>query len=115
MAGPEDFFKMNMLAGVMVGVGAVVLAPIVLPMLAAVSRPLAKSTIKTGVILFEKGREAAAEMGEVFEDLLAEARAELEHTRPPSAVTDIAAASSAAMDSAQASAPASSGSSHGSQ
>ena len=78
MAGPEDFFKLNVLAGIAVGVGAVVLAPVVLPVVAALARPLAKSTMKAGVIMFEKGREAAAEMAEVFEDLVAEARAELD-------------------------------------
>ncbi|MEX3959171.1 DUF5132 domain-containing protein [Trinickia sp. EG282A] len=82
MAGLDDFFRGNLLAGLAVGVGAVVLAPVVLPVVAAVSKPLAKSVIKTGVILFDKGREAAAEMAEVFEDLVAEARAELEHQHP---------------------------------
>ncbi len=78
MTGLDDFFKGNVLAGLAVGVGAVILAPVVLPVLVAVSRPVAKSAIKTGVILFDKGREAAAEMTEVFEDMVAEARAELE-------------------------------------
>ncbi|MEM5435972.1 DUF5132 domain-containing protein [Paraburkholderia diazotrophica] len=82
MAGPEDIFKGSVLAGLAVGVGAIVLAPVVLPVVAAVSRPIAKSAMKTGVILFEKGREAAAEMREVFEDLVAEARAELDESRP---------------------------------
>lgn len=78
MNGVDDFLKGNVLAGLLVGVGVVVLAPVVLPVLVAVSRPVAKSAIKTGVILFDKGREAAAEMTEVFEDLVAEARSELE-------------------------------------
>lgn len=82
MAGPEDFFKGSVLAGLAVGVGAIVLAPVVLPVIAAVSRPIAKSAMKTGVIMFEKGREAAAEMREVFEDLVAEARAELDQSQP---------------------------------
>jgi cytochrome P450 len=101
MAGLDDFFKGNLLAGLVIGVGAIVMAPIVLPVVAAVSRPLAKSTIKTGVILFEKGREAAAEMTEVIEDLIAEARAELEQSRPPSHLTEMAAAAGAAMHDAE--------------
>ncbi|HEV3104649.1 MAG TPA: DUF5132 domain-containing protein [Trinickia sp.] len=105
MAGLEDFFKGNVLAGLVVGVGAIVVAPILLPVVAAVSRPLAKSTIKTGVILFEKGREAAAEMTEVFEDLVAEARAELERSRPPSHVTEMSAAAGAAMHEAESASP----------
>jgi hypothetical protein len=63
---------------------------------AALSRPIAKSAIKTGVILFDKGREAAAEMGEVFEDLIAEARAELGGALPEE--SPIAAATASAVD-----------------
>jgi hypothetical protein len=44
--------------------------------------------MKTGVILFERGREAAAEMTEVFEDLVAEARAELDQSRPEASSGD---------------------------
>jgi hypothetical protein len=95
MAGLDDFFRGNVLAGLAVGVGAVVLAPVVLPVVAAVSKPLAKTAIKTGVILFDKGREAAAEMAEVFEDLVAEARAELEHPRDGAIVEGMSAAGSA--------------------
>ncbi|WP_455281527.1 DUF5132 domain-containing protein [Cupriavidus necator] len=83
MNGVDDFLKGNLLAGLLVGVGVVVLAPVVLPVLATVTKPLAKSAIKTGVILFDRGREAAAEMAEVFEDLVAEARSELETPRSP--------------------------------
>ncbi|MEX3789242.1 DUF5132 domain-containing protein [Paraburkholderia sp. BR14374] len=87
MAGPEDVFKGSVLAGLAVGVGAIVLAPVVLPVVAALSRPIAKSAMKTGVVLFEKGREAAAEMREVFEDLVAEARTELDESRPSASFT----------------------------
>lgn len=88
MAGPDDFFKGSVLAGLAVGVGAILLAPVVLPVVAALSRPIAKSAMKTGVILFERGREAAAEMTEVFEDLVAEARAELDQSRPEASSAD---------------------------
>jgi hypothetical protein len=53
-------------------VGAVVLAPTVLPLL----KPVAKATIKTGVTLYEKTKGAIAETGEVIGDLVAEAKAE---------------------------------------
>ena len=44
---------------------------------AAIIRPLAKAGIKTGLAMYGKGKEAVAETVEVFEDLTAEARAEL--------------------------------------
>ncbi|MEM1170908.1 MAG: DUF5132 domain-containing protein [Cyanobacteria bacterium P01_H01_bin.35] len=56
-----------------VGVGAVVLTPIILPFL----KPVAKATIKTGVSLLEKTKGALAETVEVFGDIVAEAKAEV--------------------------------------
>lgn len=53
-----------------------------LPALASIfkdaGRPLAKASIKTGIVGFEKGREKIAHWSEVLEDLVAEAKAELE-------------------------------------
>lgn len=54
------------------GVGAVVLTPILLPLL----KPVAKATIKTGVSFLEKTKGALAETVEVFGDIVAEAKAE---------------------------------------
>lgn len=78
MAGIDDLFKGNIVTGLAVGVGIAILAPVVTPILASVGKPLAKSLIKTGMLLYEKGRETAAELGEVFEDLMAEAKVEME-------------------------------------
>ena len=58
---------------VLLAVGAVVLAPTVVSLL----KPVAKATIKTGVILLEKGKESIAETGEQLGDLVAEAKAEV--------------------------------------
>jgi hypothetical protein len=88
----DDLFKSNLAVGLAVGVGAILLAPVVAPILASVGKPLAKSAIKSGIILFEKGREAAAELTEVMEDLIAEARAELAASAPGTAATGGAAA-----------------------
>jgi hypothetical protein len=82
MAEIGDLFKSNLAVGLAVGVGAVLLAPVIVPVLASVGKPLAKSAIKSGIILFQKGREAAAELTEVFEDLVAEAQAELAAAQP---------------------------------
>jgi hypothetical protein len=68
--------------GLAIGVGAAILAPVVVPIVAGIARPLAKSAIKTGIILYEKGRETGAELMEVMEDLVAETRAELEAATP---------------------------------
>lgn len=62
---------------IVIGLGVAALAPIVAGPLLGASRPLARAAIKSGLILYEKGREAAAEFGEVVEDLVAEARAEV--------------------------------------
>lgn len=54
------------------------LAPLLLPRLERNIRPATKSMFKTGIALYERGRERAAELGEMASDMLAEARAEYE-------------------------------------
>lgn len=76
----DDFFKKGTPLGIVIGVGATVLATTVAPMLPALvraARPTARAAIKSGLLLAERGRELIAEAGEEFEDILAEARAEL--------------------------------------
>ena len=74
MAFFEDIFKGgNIVAGLAIGVGAAVLAPVVIPAL----RPLAKSVIKAGLIAYDQGRVALAELNEHTGDIMTEARAEL--------------------------------------
>lgn len=64
--------------GLGIGLIAAVVAHEVLPSFKSVGRPLAKATVKSGISLFEKGRETVAVWSEVFEDLVVEAKAELE-------------------------------------
>ena len=74
MALLEDMFKGGgIVTGLAVGIGAAVVAPVIMPAL----RPLAKSIIKAGLIAFDQGRVAFAEVAERTEDILAEARSEL--------------------------------------
>jgi hypothetical protein len=73
-----DIFKSNIVVGLAAGIAATILAPVVVPMVAMAARPLTKSLLKGGVILYEKGREAIAGAGEEMEDLIAEVRSELE-------------------------------------
>ena len=75
MALVEDLLKGGTVTGVAVGVGALLLAPSVIPAVGRVLRPAAKAVIKTGLVLY---RETISEVGEVASDLFAEARAELE-------------------------------------
>ncbi|MDJ0846011.1 DUF5132 domain-containing protein [Crocosphaera sp.] len=56
-----------------IGVGALILTPVVLPLL----KPVAKATVKTGVILYQKTKGTLAEAGEVMGDIIAEAKAEV--------------------------------------
>ncbi|HEX7634564.1 MAG TPA: DUF5132 domain-containing protein [Noviherbaspirillum sp.] len=72
-----DIFKSNIVVGLTAGVAATLLAPVLIPVVATATRPLAKSLLKGGVVLYEKGREALAGAGEEIEDLIAEVRSEL--------------------------------------
>ncbi len=60
------------------GIAAIVLLPVLVPVAAGkVGKPLAKATIKGGIVLYEKGKGVIAEVGETLEDIVAEAKAEL--------------------------------------
>ncbi|MFH7026932.1 MAG: DUF5132 domain-containing protein [Heteroscytonema crispum UTEX LB 1556] len=72
-----DFVEDAGAPGIIAGIGAVILAPVLIPVVAGVGKPLAKSLIKGGLVLFEKSKGAFAELGETWEDMVAEARAEM--------------------------------------
>jgi len=84
MALVEDLFKGTTVTGLAVGVGALLLAPTVLPAVGRVIRPAAKAVIKGSMVFY---RETLAEVGEVAGDLFAEARAELDHEGASPALT----------------------------
>ena len=71
------------LPGAVVGIGALLLAPVLIPVVAGVGKPVAKTMIKEGIKLYEKGKETFAEMGEVLEDIVAEAKAEIAQEDKP--------------------------------
>lgn len=78
MALVEDMFKGgNVATGLAVGVGMAVVAPMIVPIL----RPLAKTVIKAGVIAYDQGRAAVAELNERSGDIVGEARSELASSR----------------------------------
>lgn len=71
-----DLFKNNVVAGVGLAFTAAVLAPILMPAMGRIGRPLAKSLVRGGMHMYERGREAIAVAGESVEDIMAEIRAE---------------------------------------
>lgn len=74
-----DVFKGgNLMTAAVIGIGASVLGPRVLPAF----RPIAKSLIKGGLIAYDQGRAAWAELNERTGDILAEVREEMERAPP---------------------------------
>ena len=65
---------------VLVGIGVALVAPVVVPALAAGMRPLAKAVIRGGIMVYDKGAEALAEAGEQLSHLVAEVRSEIDAT-----------------------------------
>ena len=93
MALIEDMFKGNALTGVAVGAAALFLGPTVLPTIGRALRPVAKTMIKGGIMLY---RETVNGIGELTTDLVAEAKSELEqdrHNGPEGNTARVAAAS----------------------
>jgi hypothetical protein len=70
----EDLLKKDTGKGVLIGLGVAVAATV----LATNGRPMAKAAIKSGMLLYEKGMEKLAELNESLEDIVAEARAEVD-------------------------------------
>jgi hypothetical protein len=67
----------DLLKGVAIGIGVVVLVPMAIAALAPVVKPLVRSAMKTGVRVYEKGRETLEEFGETVEDIVAEVEEEM--------------------------------------
>jgi len=62
---------------VIIGAAAIMLAPVVIPVVTSAARPIAKAAIKSSIIAFEKLKMIASETRETIEDLAAEARNEI--------------------------------------
>ena len=67
----------SLISNLLIGAAAIVLAPIVVPAVLAGMRPVAKTLVKGGVMVYDKTREMVAEVGEQMGDIVAEARSEL--------------------------------------
>ena len=66
----------TIITAVLAGVAGGLAAPLILPRVERNLRPATKRLFKTGIALYERGRERAAEIGEFTSDMMAEARAE---------------------------------------
>lgn len=61
---------------VLIGLGVAVAAPILLPAVGAVVRPVAKGVVKGGLLVADSLKELVAEGSEQVSDVVAEAKAE---------------------------------------
>jgi hypothetical protein len=64
--------------GFALGVGVTVLVPVVVAALVVGPKPLGRALSRGRDMLAQKAREAAAEAGEIIEDMIAESRAQTE-------------------------------------
>lgn len=68
----KSWFSSSILA-----VGAVIMAPTLIPAVSSALRPLAKALVKSGITVYDSAKELIAEAGEEMNDMVAEARAEM--------------------------------------
>jgi hypothetical protein len=68
--------KADLWTGLAIGVGLLV-APVAIPMIGQVARPLLKTVIKGGLLAYARASEMLADALESVEDLTAEAKAEV--------------------------------------
>lgn len=92
MALFDGLLRSNVVTGLAVGIGAMVLAPVVVPAVARAAKPVAKAAIKGGLMLYVRSRETLAELGEVAEDVYAEATSEFAQEMAPKTSADEALA-----------------------
>lgn len=70
----------ELLPGIAIGAAAMLVGKM-FPRIARAFRPVAKTVVRAGVAVADKGREMVAETGEQMQDMVAEVRAEREETR----------------------------------
>lgn len=64
-----------------IGLAVTVVVPLIAVTLVPKLRPLARSTLKQGILAYEKMRETTAELAEVVDDLVAEVQEELQEAK----------------------------------
>lgn len=65
------------LGSLAVGAGVVLLAPVVIPVVGAILKPVAKAIVKGGIMAYEGAKVSIAETRETLEDIAAEAKSEI--------------------------------------
>jgi uncharacterized membrane protein len=75
MALLEDVTLGSVVSTSLIGVGLVIAAPLLLPVVGALVAPVAREVVKGGVRLYDAGAHVVTTMGEQLNDLVAEARA----------------------------------------
>lgn len=78
-------FKQTSITTAAIGVGVFVLVPVLLP----VAQKVAKASLKSGVKLYHQGQKTLAEMGELWENTITEAEAEIAAQNPGQQTVDI--------------------------
>lgn len=73
----------SMGTNLLVGAGAALLAPIVMPLVGGLLKTVTKGVIKTGLLAYEGGKEVVASTTATFQDITAEAKAELKNGGAP--------------------------------
>lgn len=64
------------------GIAALLLLPVFMPVITRVGKPITKAVIKGAILFYESNRGVISEIGDTWEDIVAEARAELAEERP---------------------------------
>jgi hypothetical protein len=59
------------------GIAALLLLPVFAPVITRVGKPITKAVIKSAILFYESNKGAIAEIGNSWEDIVAEARAEI--------------------------------------
>ena len=75
MALLEDVTLGSVVSTSLIGLGLVIVAPLLLPVVGALVVPAAREVVKGGVRLYDAGAHVVTTMGEQLSDLVAEARA----------------------------------------
>ncbi len=80
MSFVEDIFKGgNLTTGLAIGLGTVILGPVIIPMVSSVVKPVAKAAIKGGLSIYEAGKGTVSGATEAIGNLIEEARSEMKN------------------------------------
>ncbi|BAT54853.1 hypothetical protein NOS3756_38280 [Nostoc sp. NIES-3756] len=67
------------------GIVGIIMIPVFLPVIGGIGRPIAKAIVKSGIAFYEKNKGTIGELRENWEDIIAEAKAEVGEERMKSA------------------------------